>query len=658
MQGFRLFAPLVKVDAQKRLVYGVAASEAVDKAGERFDYDSSAPEFQKWSAEIEKGSGGKSRGNVRVMHQPIVAGVLTDLDCDDAQKTIRVCAKILDDEAWKMVEAGGYTGFSIGGRYAKRWADPQDPQVYRYTAIPVEISLVDNPCNPEAHFEMVKADGGRERRPFAAGAAAPPHTRDGVRQRWIAEDGSEHLTKAAALARNAQLAAAQANRAMDLALKGGDAPGEGDLPYGHVEYADPGYQDDKQKRYPIDTEAHIRAAWNYIHRQRNARPYTKEQLDRIKARIIAAWKDKIDPDGPPGAAEPEKAAAAALAKHLADTGEVAAIILELKALKDRLALEAAVEGDDSQNAQRVQAIIAELCQFLEALVAEEAQEVVDDTEAPRDLLLTMARALPGGALQQKLAALAKAGAKHSLEDQARLDLAHHAVTMARALPGLSKTDDEHLAGAQAALRAAGAADLHQGAVTEEVVTEKRHGGHRALIDAAHDQIAKLTDGASCAADKAGARHSAQTMKCLKEAHDHLVAAGADCPGAMMGGPAKAAGDHLAKIEADFAALTQTVGMLSQRVQQGAEALSKLTAERDALQARFAKIEAAPVPPKTVKLPPGITAVEKNAAGAAAPDDLAAELQKLSPEEIQLLLIKAARRQPMRPVFAGPPPRPE
>lgn len=74
-------------------------------------------------------------------------------------------------------------------------------------------------------------------------------------------------------------------------------------PYGDVEYADPGYQEDKKKRYPIDTEAHIRAAWNYINKEKNAGQYTADQVKKIKARIVAAWKAKIDKDGPPLAAK-------------------------------------------------------------------------------------------------------------------------------------------------------------------------------------------------------------------------------------------------------------------------------------------------------------------------------------------------------------------
>jgi hypothetical protein len=60
-------------------------------------------------------------------------------------------------------------------------------------------------------------------------------------------------------------------------------------PYGDVSYADPGYRDG-QKRYPVDTEAHCRAAWSYIHQADNRRFYTAEQLSAIEGRIKAAGK--------------------------------------------------------------------------------------------------------------------------------------------------------------------------------------------------------------------------------------------------------------------------------------------------------------------------------------------------------------------------------
>lgn len=58
-------------------------------------------------------------------------------------------------------------------------------------------------------------------------------------------------------------------------------------PYGDVPYADPGYQSDGVKRYPIDCE-HVQAAWSYINQADNASKYTAEQLSAIKGRIRAA----------------------------------------------------------------------------------------------------------------------------------------------------------------------------------------------------------------------------------------------------------------------------------------------------------------------------------------------------------------------------------
>jgi regulator of replication initiation timing len=61
-------------------------------------------------------------------------------------------------------------------------------------------------------------------------------------------------------------------------------------PYGDVEYADPGYQADKVKRYPIDTEAHARAAWSYIHQAGNAEKYSADQLSSIRVKVQNALK--------------------------------------------------------------------------------------------------------------------------------------------------------------------------------------------------------------------------------------------------------------------------------------------------------------------------------------------------------------------------------
>ena len=66
------------------------------------------------------------------------------------------------------------------------------------------------------------------------------------------------------------------------------APADTKKPYGDVPYADPGYQKDGKKRYPVDTKAHAKSAWSYVGQADNARLYTAAQLKRVKGRIKAA----------------------------------------------------------------------------------------------------------------------------------------------------------------------------------------------------------------------------------------------------------------------------------------------------------------------------------------------------------------------------------
>ena len=93
------------------------------------------------------------------------------------------------------------------------------------------------------------------------------------------------------------------------------ADAAGKEPYGDVQYSDPGFQPDKKKRYPVDTESHIRSAWNYIHKPHNASKYTSEQLTHIKKIIINRWKKVIDPKGPPSAQDSKGEAEAAFGNY-------------------------------------------------------------------------------------------------------------------------------------------------------------------------------------------------------------------------------------------------------------------------------------------------------------------------------------------------------
>ena len=67
-------------------------------------------------------------------------------------------------------------------------------------------------------------------------------------------------------------------------------PKDGEREYGDAQFADP-----VNKKYPIDTEEHVRAAWSYIHHKDNAAKYESNEVETIKDRIKRAAK-KFDID--------------------------------------------------------------------------------------------------------------------------------------------------------------------------------------------------------------------------------------------------------------------------------------------------------------------------------------------------------------------------
>lgn len=162
-KDINVFIPLMKVDEEQRLLYGHITAEELDQSGEMMDYVTSKPNFEEWSGRIEEASGGLSKGNLRIMHGLKVGGKLTDLAFNDDAQTVEVCAKVTDDAEWNNVLEGCYTGFSVGGSYAKKWKEVVDGQtITKYTARPNEVSLVDNPCVKSATFQLIKADGSVE----------------------------------------------------------------------------------------------------------------------------------------------------------------------------------------------------------------------------------------------------------------------------------------------------------------------------------------------------------------------------------------------------------------------------------------------------------------------------------------------------------------
>ena len=62
-------------------------------------------------------------------------------------------------------------------------------------------------------------------------------------------------------------------------------PERGEHEYGDVEFADP-----VNKKYPVDTPEHVRAAWSYINHADNAAKYQKDEVEAIKGHIKRAAK--------------------------------------------------------------------------------------------------------------------------------------------------------------------------------------------------------------------------------------------------------------------------------------------------------------------------------------------------------------------------------
>jgi HK97 family phage prohead protease len=264
----RFYWPIAKLDREQRMVWGYASTEAEDDQGEvirREALEAALADYMRFA-------------NIREMHQPSAVGIATEAAVDD--HGLYLGARIVDAEAWRKVTEGVYKGFSIGGRVTAR--DPGDRNIITGLAL-TEISVVDRPANPEAVFDCWKAASSLAEDTADMTDHAPRHE---PVQIWdCGTAGHRHLAKTEA----AQCMAAAPKPA-------------GDAPPDPVEYADPGYQPDGRQRYPIDTDEHIRVAWAYIHHPDNAERYTAGQLAHIEARIVAAWRERIDPDGPPAAA--------------------------------------------------------------------------------------------------------------------------------------------------------------------------------------------------------------------------------------------------------------------------------------------------------------------------------------------------------------------
>ena len=159
------FIRIVKLDEESRLIHGRMVPEAPERSQGAIpgdlDYDSAKPALRDWSKACEDTTGGRSKGDVRAMHGTLVAGEVVDLAFSDAERTIGIVVKVVDDKEWRKCAEGCYTGFAVAGGDAGTW---QGGSPARRIPRMTELSLVDRPSRPPPRRSTLhKADGSAEK---------------------------------------------------------------------------------------------------------------------------------------------------------------------------------------------------------------------------------------------------------------------------------------------------------------------------------------------------------------------------------------------------------------------------------------------------------------------------------------------------------------
>lgn len=151
MDNFKktIYIPLTKVDDEQRMVYGFASTPDIDSDNEIIEIgaiEKALPEYMKFPT-------------IREMHQPKAAGTTKNASIvtQGDKKGLYIGAKIVSNEAWKLVKEGVYRGFSIGGDVVNRVGN-----VIKELNL-VEISLVDVPANKAAKIEVWKNNTLKQR---------------------------------------------------------------------------------------------------------------------------------------------------------------------------------------------------------------------------------------------------------------------------------------------------------------------------------------------------------------------------------------------------------------------------------------------------------------------------------------------------------------
>ncbi|MFI8459033.1 hypothetical protein [Kitasatospora sp. NPDC085464] len=147
------WSPITKSEKQPDgtlLVYGPAATSALDRDKQRLDQDWLDRAMPAWMSE---------GGNVREQHDSKRAvGVGVGLSKGDDGKH-HLAARIVDPVAVAKVETGVLKGFSVGIKNPRvEFGHPDAPNGLVTDGEIIEVSVVDRPANPECGIQVAKAD--------------------------------------------------------------------------------------------------------------------------------------------------------------------------------------------------------------------------------------------------------------------------------------------------------------------------------------------------------------------------------------------------------------------------------------------------------------------------------------------------------------------
>ena len=163
-----LFAPVTRIDRARREVTLVATSEAIDSFGTRFAFAASVAAFQ------------RGLGNVREMHANKAVGRIISWAAEAAQRTITVVVRVSQgaEDTWQKLLDGTLRGASIGASNV-RWEAGDDGILTAMAYDLVELSLVDNPSNPDCRVLVMRVEDTTMARRITGRGAVPENSIQG-----------------------------------------------------------------------------------------------------------------------------------------------------------------------------------------------------------------------------------------------------------------------------------------------------------------------------------------------------------------------------------------------------------------------------------------------------------------------------------------------